>query len=56
MFLQNISLNFNRLQGVIFQRIGLFITTAVRTSNPPNCILFEEYQSSDLSPEMPQVM
>jgi hypothetical protein len=54
MFLQNISLTFNELQGIIFQRIELFITTAARTTDHPNCILFEEYQSFDLSQKMPQ--
>jgi hypothetical protein len=33
MFLQNV-LTFNGLHGVIFQKIELFINTAVRTSNP----------------------
>jgi hypothetical protein len=28
------SIAFNMLHGVIFQEIGLFTTTAVRTSNP----------------------
>jgi hypothetical protein len=27
-------LTFNRLHGVIFQKVKLFITTAVRTPNP----------------------
>jgi hypothetical protein len=30
MFLQNVGLTFNTLQGVISQKMGLFITTAVR--------------------------
>jgi hypothetical protein len=32
------SINFNGLHGVISQKIGLFITTAVITSNPINYI------------------
>jgi hypothetical protein len=56
MFFQNISLIFNELQGVILQRIELFITTTARRSIHPNCILFEEYQSMDLSQKMSQEM
>jgi hypothetical protein len=33
-FLRNIGLTFNGLHGVISPKIELFITTAVRTSNP----------------------
>jgi hypothetical protein len=34
MFLRNFSLLFNGLHGFVSQKIELFITTAVRTSNP----------------------
>jgi hypothetical protein len=34
MFLQKLRLTSNGLHGVISQKIVLFITTAVRTSNP----------------------
>jgi hypothetical protein len=33
-FSSEMSMTFNRLHGVISQNIELFITTAVRTSNP----------------------
>jgi hypothetical protein len=35
MFVRNVGLTFNGLHAVISQKIVLFITTAVRTSNPP---------------------
>jgi hypothetical protein len=31
---QNVYLTFNGLHGIVSQKTGLFITTAVRTSNP----------------------
>jgi hypothetical protein len=34
MFLRNVGLTFNRLEGVISQKIELFITIVVRTSSP----------------------
>jgi hypothetical protein len=33
-------LTFNRLQGIISQKIELFVTTAVRTSNSMDCKLY----------------
>jgi hypothetical protein len=33
-FLKDVRYNFNRLHGVISQKVQLFITTAVRNTNP----------------------
>jgi hypothetical protein len=40
MFLRNVSLTFNGLQDVTFQKLELFMTTAVRTSNPTFIYLY----------------
>jgi hypothetical protein len=46
MFLQKVALAFNRLHGLIYQKIELFITTAVRTSNPTWAIIHCLYWAS----------
>jgi hypothetical protein len=38
-FRRNVGLTFNGLDGVVFQKIELVITTAVRTPNPTYCLI-----------------
>jgi hypothetical protein len=47
-FLRNVGCFFNGLHGVILQKVELFVTTAVRTSNPALYLESLNAQGQDL--------